>query len=127
MIAAILSGPSYGAPNHDERSIEVFNHIGEVVDALFDRYSANGKRPCDIVTLDGMVTKSLFPALGEGTSFTCFEVDAVSLTTGLKGTYEDLVMEVLTLVHGGHWAWDVELVATDSDLMTVNVEKAGVS
>lgn len=127
MIAAILSGPNYWAPNHDEHSIEVFNHIGEVVEAMFDRYASNGKRTCDVVTLDGKITKTLFPTFGEGCQFTCYEVPSVSLTNGVKGTYEEIVMEVLTAVHGGHWDWDVELIATDSELMTVNVEKAGVS
>lgn len=130
MIAAILSGPSYGAPNHDERSIEVFNHIGEVVEAMFDRYSSNGKRTCDVRTLDGGLNLTLFPTFGEGCQFTCYEIAAsVPMTTGQVSTQlrESVVMEVLAAVHGGHWDWDVELIATDSELMTVNVEKAGMS
>lgn len=122
MIAAILNGPSYGAPNHDERTIEVFNHLGEVIDALFDRYSSNGKRTCDVVTLDGKIERTLFPTFGEGCQFTCYEVSDPSLANR-----ETLVMEVLTAVHGGHWDYDVELIATDSELLTVNIEKAGVS
>ena len=127
MIAAVLNGPSYGAPNHDERSIEVFNNLGEVIDALFDRYSSNGKRTCDVRTLDGGHALTLFPTFGEGCQFTCYEVLAPSLVTRTAGERESIVMEVLTAVHGGHWDYDVELITTDGDLLTVNIEKAGVS
>lgn len=127
MIAAILSGPSYFSPNHDERHIEVFNHLGEVVDALFHRYSSNGKHPCTVNTLDGKTERVLFPTFGEGSQFTCYEIDTPPAAAGFPAFHEELVMDVLTAVHMGAWDYDVEIVATDSELLTVNIEKAGVS
>lgn len=127
MIAAVLNGPSYGAPNHNERTIEVFDHLGEVIDALFDRYSSNGKRTCDVRTLDGGHALTLFPTFGEGCQFTCYEVLAPSLVTRTAGERESIVMEVLTAVHGGHWDYNVELTLADNGMLAVTVEKAGVS
>lgn len=124
MIAATLHGPSYGAPSHDEHSIEVFNHIGEVVDALFERMNSNGKYPCTVRTLDGRTKNVLFSTFGEDVSFTCYQS---SIMATVDQTHEGLVMEFLAAVHGGHWDYEAVLVRTDGDLITVNIEKAGMS
>lgn len=127
MIAATLHGPSYGALNHDEHSIEVFDHIGDVVDALFERMNSNGQYPCTVATLDGRTEEVLFSTFGESTSFTCYAMGADSLMTDFPEANEGIVMEALAAVHGGHWEYDAILVRTDEGLVTVQVEKAGMS
>lgn len=125
MIAAVLNGPSYGAPNHDESSIEVFNHIGEVIDALYERMNSNGMYPCTVRTLDGRTEKVIFPTFGEGMRFTCFKASAMTRLSEVIP--EDVVMEFLPAVHGGHWDYDVELVQGPEDLIVAQVERAGMS
>ena len=129
MIAAVLNGPSYEASSHDESTIEVFTHIGEVIDALYERMHSNGRYPCTVRTLDGKYSSAVFPTFGEGMRFTCFQASAMSRLSkeNPEVITEDIVMELLPAVHGGHWDYDMELVQGPEDLIFVQVERNGMS
>lgn len=127
MIAATLTGPSYFAPSYDESSIELFENLDEAVDALFDRYSSNGSRPCTVRTLDGRTEEAYFPAFGEESKFTCYKIVTNPVTEALSELFrEETVGEVLSAVHGGWWDYTVELRRPHGDLLSAIVEKAGL-
>lgn len=126
MIAAVLSGPSYSSPNHDESTIEVFANVGEAVDALYERANASGIYPCTVKTLDGNTTRALFPTFGEEMRFTCFKASPM-LHEDPRELTELMTLELLGAVHGGHWDYDVELVRGPEDLLLAQIEKAGMA
>ena len=124
MIAATLKGPSYSPINYDFDSIEVFDSLEDVIEALFDRYSSNGQRTCPATYLDGSGSHVYYPTFGEGMSFTCYRAPEI-----LNETDEEQVearrLEVHTAVHGGWKDYTVTLAETDGTLI-VMVERAGI-
>lgn len=123
MIAATLHGPNYWAPSYDFDTIEVFDSLEQVIEALFDRYSSNGRRHCDAKFLDGHTTSTLYPGFDPGTSFTCYLLTQEEGTTDLT---EDMVMQAHTAVHGGWKDYTVTLVNSDEGELSVKVERAGI-
>jgi len=125
MIAATLHGPDYWAPNHDETTIEVFNTLEDVIEALFQRYSANGAYDLHYTTLDGKEHDVRFPTFGAGCALTCYLTD---------GDHPDRIyteegaLEVLSAVHGGYWDYIVALdwAREDENQLIVTVLKSGV-
>ena len=61
MIAATFHGPNYWAANHDETTVEIYDDLGQVIEALFDRTDSNGRRDCSYDTLDGAHHSVRFP------------------------------------------------------------------
>lgn len=125
MIAATFHGASYAPPNYDFNAIEVFPSLEEVIEALFDRYSANGQRTIDSEYLDGSKQSVFWPTVGAGDSFTCYLITAKPGHTGSDLT-EDQVMEAHTAVHGGWKDYTVTLDESDEGTLRVIVERAGI-
>ena len=124
MIAATLHGPNYFSPNYDFDTIEVFPSLEEVVQALFERYSSNGRHQCEATYLDGHTESALYPAFG-GAYFVCYlltqEAGSHELTEGMR-------MEAHTAVHGGWRDYTVALdwAREDEDKLIVTVDRAGI-
>lgn len=129
MIAATFHGASYAPPNYDFDTIAVYPSLEDVIEALFDRYSANGQRPITTAYLDGHTEDTLWPTVGAGDSFTCYllqaddDPDAERFDTGLT---EQMVMEAHTAVHGGWKDYTVTLDESDEGTLRVIVERAGI-
>jgi hypothetical protein len=119
MIAATLHGPNYFSPNHDETTIEVFASIAEAIEALFERYSSNGKRSCTYNTLDGRRHSVLFPVFGEGTRFECYGIEGL-VDRGIADEVQ--VMSTLAAVHSGvrDWTLTLEYVGEQISVTVVN-------
>lgn len=130
MIAATFHGTNYSPPNYDFDTIEVFPSLEEVIEALFDRYSANGKRTCPATYLDGSGSHVYYPTVEAGTYFTCYRMPEpdpdpdVTATEALEGVR----LEVHTAVHGGWKDYTVTLDWSrhDDEQLVVAVEKAGI-
>jgi hypothetical protein len=124
MIAATLKGPSYQPINYDFDSIEVFNSLEDVIEALFERYSSNGQRTCAATYLDGSGTDVYYPDFGAGMTFTCYR------TTPIDEADEEAVegrrLEVHTAVHGGWHDYIVTLTESEQGTLTAVVERAGI-
>lgn len=123
MIAATFHGSSYSPPNYDFNTIEVFPSLEEVIEALFDRYSANGQRLIDTTYLDGHDESAYWPAVGAGDYFTCYLLTQEEGTTHLT---EDMVMQAHTAVHGGWRDYTVTLAESEEGSLMVTVERAGI-
>lgn len=123
MIAATLNGPNYSQINYDFDTIEVFPSLEEVIEALFDRYSSNGQRQCDATYLDGHTESVLYPAFGEGTSFTCY---LMTEEQGATGITEQMRLDAHCAVHGGWRDYTVTLDGSDEGTLRVIVERAGI-
>jgi hypothetical protein len=124
MIAATLQGPSYSPINYDFDSIEVFASLEDVIEALFERYSANGRFTCPATFLDGSTSEGYFPAFGEGMSFTCYRVTDIEDDEDDEDL-EGQRLEAHTAVHGGWKDYTVTLTDNEGTLVAV-VEKAGL-
>lgn len=112
MIAAVLTGPNYWAPNHDEHSIEVFANFGDAIEALIDRHRSNGRYEQHIDRLDGTQDAALFPAFDTGTGFECYILPDGDDTHPHS---DEWVEEALTAVHGGCFDWRLTLTGDDGD------------
>lgn len=123
MIAATFHGKNYSPPNYDFDTIEVFPSLEQVIEALFDRYSANNKRPVDSAYLDGSSKHTFWPNVEAGDGFTCYLLTPEEGQTELN---EDLVMEAHTAVHGGWKDYTVTLAESDEGTLRVIVERAGI-
>lgn len=123
MIAATYSGPNYSPPNYDFNTIEVFDSLEEVIEALFDRYSSNGQRTVDSTYLDGHTENTFWPNVEAGATFICYLLTQEEGTTGLT---EQMVMEAHTAVHGGWRDYTVTLDESDEGTLRVIVERAGI-
>ena len=123
MIAATFHGTHYSQPSYDFDTIEVFPSLEEVIDALFDRYSANGQRHIDSTYLDGSSKSTFWPNVQAGDSFNCYLLTPDPGQTGLD---ERLVMEAHTAVHGGWKDYTVTLDESDEGTLRVIVERAGI-
>jgi hypothetical protein len=123
MIAATFHGTNYSPPNYDFDTIEVFPSLEEVIEALFDRYSANGQRQIDTAYLDGTTKSTFWPNVEAGDSFTCY---LLTPEAGQAELNEDLVMEAHTAVHGGWKDYTVTLDESDEGTLRVIVERAGI-
>lgn len=123
MIAATFHSPMYSPPNNDESSIEVFPTLKDVIEALFSRYTSNGKYEQHYTTLDGKEHDAAFPNVEAGTYLTCYLTDGDHPDRIFT---EDGVMEVLSAVHGGHWDYTVSLVESEQGSLVCQVERAGI-
>lgn len=123
MIAAILSGPNYFSPNHDESTIEVHDNLEEVIDALLQRYDSSGMSDFTYTTLDGKEHTARFPSFDVGTRFTCYQVSVNFQSPALKA---EALEEALTDVHMGLWCYTVRL-DNESGIAVAVVEAAGIS
>lgn len=123
MIAATFAGPNYFSPNHDESSIEVHPTLEDVIEALFQRYSSNGRYELHYTTLDGAEHDVAFPGVEEDTSMTCYLTDGDNPDRIFT---EAGVLEVLSAVHGGHWDYKVTLMHNEQGTLTAAVERAGI-
>lgn len=123
MIAATFHGSSYSPPNYDFDTIEVFPSLEEVIEALFDRYTSNGKRTIESTYLDGHTTSVYWPTVGAGDSFTCY---LLTQEAGSHELTEAMVMQAHTAVHGGWKDYTVTLVQSEDDHLIVTVERAGI-
>ena len=123
MIAATFRGTNYDPPNYDFNTIEVFPSLEHVIEALFDRYSSNGKRQIDSTFLDGSTTHVFYPNVGVGDSFTCY---LLTQEAGSHELTEDMVMEAHTAVHGGWKDYTVTLVQSEQGSLVCMVERAGI-
>jgi len=124
MIAATLKGPSYQPINYDFDSIEVFNSLEDVIEALFERYSSNGQRTCAATYLDGSGTDVYYPDFGAGMTFTCYRLNTSEPI--VDELHEDTVMEAHTAVHGGWHDYIVTLTESEQGTLTAVVERAGI-
>jgi hypothetical protein len=124
MIAATFAGPNYFSPSYDETSIEVFSTLEDVIEALFDRYSSNGKREVAYETLDGRRHSTHFPGVEAGTAFTCFLLSEP--VTWDNYADEENIETVMTAVHGGWKDYTVTLVESEQGSLLVTVERAGI-
>ena len=122
MIAATFHGASY-APSYDFDTIEVFPSLEEVIEALFDRYSANGQRKIDSKYLDGSEKSVFWPSVSAGDSFNCYLLTPEPGQTELD---EGLVLEAHTAVHGGWKDYTVTLDESPEGTLRVIVERAGI-
>jgi hypothetical protein len=124
MIAATLKGPNYQPINYDFDSIEVFDTLEDVIEALFDRYTSNGQRLIDSTFLDGSGQSVYWPNFDAGHTFTCYR------TTPIDEADEDAVegrrLEVHTAVHGGWHDYIVTLTESEQGTLTAVVERAGI-
>lgn len=123
MIAATFHGASYAPPSYDFDTIEVFPSLEQVIEALFDRYSANGQRKIDSAYLDGSTKSVFWPTVGAGDAFHCYLLTPEPGQTDLD---ERLVMEAHTAVHGGWKDYTVTLVESPEGSLMVTVERAGI-
>lgn len=123
MIAATLHGPNYFAANYDAEDIEVFANIGTAIEAVFDRYAANGAIACEVHTLDGHSNATQFPVFGEGHYIECYEL---SEPADDEDGAEHYILEGLTAVHSGICDWRIELVRCDDGIIRVQVTNTGV-
>lgn len=123
MIAATFHGASYAPPNYDFNAIEVFPSLEEVIEALFDRYSANGQRKIDSTYLDGSSQSVFWPTVEVGDSFTCY---LLTQEAGSHELTEGMVMEAHTAVHGGWKDYTVTLGESEQGTLRVIVERAGI-
>lgn len=127
MIAATLHTPSNWLPNNDADTIEIFDNLEQVIDALFDRYSSNGKRECQAEYLDEHTTLSLYPTFEPGSYFICYLIpewdrDEVYHPDEL----ENHKLSALAMIHNGWRDYTVTLVRSDEDELHVAVQKAGL-
>lgn len=131
MIAATFHGASYGPPNYDFDSIEVFPSLEDALEALFDRYASNGRRQIASTFLDGSGRSVYWPTVEIGDYFNCYRMpepeqdDTVTAAEALEGAR----LAVHTAVHGGWWDYRLALAdAGDNDdvAVTVTVTKAGL-
>lgn len=118
MIAATLELAGRPFPiNHDERSIEVFDHIGDAMVAMLERHHTGGRTALNYQLLDGSPCIGQFHDFTPGTEFTCYEVAGP-----LYGApTEDQVMDALTDVHSGVWTWKLTLTTDATGNMTIAV------
>lgn len=119
MIAVTIALPNHPVPvNNDESTIEVFDHIGDAMVAMFERYHAEGRTILTANYLDGSIANIIHPAYGEGAEFTCYEVAGP-----LYGEpTEEQVMDALTDVHSGVWGWKLTLTPDFDGRMTIAVQ-----
>jgi hypothetical protein len=123
MIAATFHGKNYSPPNYDFDTIEVYPSLEQVIEALFDRYSATNQRPLHSDYLDGSTKSTFWPAVEAGDSFTCYLLTQEEGTTGLT---ESMVMDAHCAVHGGWKDYTVTLDQSDEGTLRVIVERAGI-
>lgn len=130
MIAATFHGAHYSPPSYDFDSIEVFPSLEDAIEALFDRYSSNGRRLIDSTYLDGSGTSVYWPTVEIGDSFNCYRmpyVDDNDDTITAEEALEGARLEVHAAVHGGWWDYKIALTsAGDNDDVAIEVTKAGI-
>lgn len=124
MIAATMHSPSYAPPNYDFDTIEVFPSLEEVIEALFDRYSANGQRLCPATYLDGSGSSVYYPTFDPGSYFTCYLLPDVDEAD--EDEVEGRRLTAHTAVHGGWKDYTVTLAESDEGTLRVIVERAGI-
>ncbi|UOK18421.1 hypothetical protein SEA_BRUHMOMENT_105 [Arthrobacter phage BruhMoment] len=125
MIAATFHSPQYSPPNYDFNTIEVFNTLEDVIEALFDRYFSNGRRMITSEYLDGSNKSAYWPSVEAGSYFTCYLHDS-ELPTGNLLIGEDVQLDIHTAVHGGHWDYTVTLAESEQGTLVAQVERAGI-
>lgn len=123
MITATFRSPNYSPPNYDFNTIEVFNTLEEVIEALFDRYSSNGQRLIESTYLDGHTENVYWPNVEAGASFTCYLMSDNFKSPALK---EEAIMDIHTAVHGGWKDYTVTLVESEQGSLVAMVERAGI-
>lgn len=120
MILATLNGPNYStATTTAAADIEVFDSIGDVIDALVNRYVSNGRRGCDVRTLDGNSVVTYFPAFEHGHHFTCYRFDG-----DLKDPAQ--VSAALIVVQCGSWDYGAVIDRDADDDTCIRIEVAGL-
>lgn len=127
MIAAVItSNPHYFAPNHTERTIEVFENLDAVIKTHLERVDAGGRTPIRIRYLNGDRDAQTCPLWNEGTAFECFEIGSSDFTQhpALRHLNEALVEDVLTRVHTKSPDWVAVLQRDDrNDMLGVQVTR----
>ena len=123
MIAATFHGAHYSPPNYDFDTIEVFASLEQVIEALFDRYSANGQRTIDSTYLDESKKSTFWPNVEAGDSFNCYLIAQEGDTYGLT---EQMALDAHCAVHGGWKDYTVTLDESDEGTLRVIVERAGI-
>jgi hypothetical protein len=132
MIAATFHSLHYSPPCYDFDTIEVFPSLEEVIEALFERYSVNGKQPCSAMFLDGSGSSVCYPNIEAGTYFTCYLMTEQPDDFHKLGTQdqedwlEERRLEVHTAVHGGWRDYTVTLVESEQGALVCQVERAGI-
>lgn len=126
MIAATFHSLHYSPPNYDFDTIEVFASLEEVIEALFERYSSNGRRLIDSTYLDGHTESVYWPTVEAGASFTCYLMEGDSLFTDFPDIHEGIMLGVHTAVHGGWKDYTVTLVESEQGSLVAMVERAGI-
>lgn len=124
MIAATFRGAHYSPPNYDFDTIAVFHSLEDAIEALFERYTANGQHTITTTYLDGHIEGTLWPTVGVGDLFTCYlmpEVDDHNDPEEVEGAR----LEVHTAVHGGWRDYTLMLADRDGDVI-VEVWKEGI-
>lgn len=112
MIAAVLTGPAHWAPNHDEHSIEVYENLGDAMEALVDRYRSNG-RDVTITYLDGRTECAAWPAFSIESGFECYILPD-EVTPDSLGS-DAAIEATLPSVHGGYIDWRLILTTHGDD------------
>lgn len=123
MIAATFHSLHYSPPNYDFNTIEVFASLEEVIEALFDRYSANGQRLIESTYLDGHTKSTYWPTVEAGAAFTCYLMSDNFKSPALK---EEAIMSIHAAVHGGWRDYTVTLVESEEGSLVAMVERAGI-
>lgn len=122
MIAATFHGSSY-ATTYDVNTIAVYPSLEEVIDALFERYTANGQRTITTTYLDGHTENTYWPSVGVGDYFTCYLMSNNFSSPALK---EEAILDIHSAVHGGWRDYTVTLDESDQGDLRVIVERAGI-
>ena len=117
MLVATLHGPNYWAPNHDEDSIELFPDLAAAIEALFERYAANGHSTCHVEYLSGKTEDVIFPVFSEGHYFIVHELTC----SNDRPLTEESIVDALGMVHGGVFDWTLILDVTDTGDVHVKV------
>lgn len=111
MYAAALFGPSYDTSNgHDLEHLEMFDTVGQAIEAMFDRHRAHGRQSFNITNANGYNMALMFPAFGAGTALQLFDVGF------LRPHTESRKLELLDRVAAGLWDWYLILEHNGSDI-----------
>lgn len=109
MYAATLFGPSYDTSNgHNAENIEVFDTVGQAIEAMFDRHRQHGRYPCNVNLLTGYSQALTFPGFTAGTAMQLYDI-------GFLLPYGDKLPAAVERINSGEWDWYLILEDNGSD------------
>lgn len=110
MYAATLFGPSYDTSNgHNEDNIEVFDTVGQAIEAMFDRHRLHGRYPAHMDMISGYSQALIFPAFGAGTAMQLYEIGF------LLPRNDEEIQKIIERIDSCNWDWYLILEDNGSD------------